>query len=230
MNASAARGLAQPSVVSRTTGAKYGEIEMPWKMISHQVTRHAVALQAFDPAAPRLQNWGSAAARVLTSGGQLLACASEPGSRALARHLVAELRTASGAERPPLEAEAIAPADADGPAQETRQGGRSLAEQVRSRGRPGDILICFSAASPGAEVIEAVRAAAADGLTTWALTGPAPNQLAEDSEDAITVSGDDARVVEEIHLVAIHVFCAAADSRVRDRMRAGLRQPPANVA
>jgi D-sedoheptulose 7-phosphate isomerase len=199
-------------------------------MISHQVTRLAVALQAFDPSVPRLQTWGTAAARALTSGGRLLACASYPGSRALAGHLVAELSTASGADKPTLAAEVIVTVYGEGPGQDAQQHGRPLAEQVRSRGRRGDILISFSAAGPTPDVVDAASAAAASGLTTWALTGPAPNPLAEHSEDAIAVADEDARVVEEIHLVAIHVFCAAVDSRVRDRMRASQSRQAAGVA
>jgi D-sedoheptulose 7-phosphate isomerase len=188
-------------------------------MISYQLTRLAVALQDFDPAAPRLQAWGNTAARVLTTGGRLLACAADGGSHELARHLVAELRRSSGDDRPALEA-AVVHAGAEDQARGPHGSGRSLAEQVRSRGRPGDILICISAASPAGEILDAARTGTACGLTTWALTGPASDLLAAASSDVISVGAEDARLVEEIHLVAIHVFCAAVDSCVRDHLRA----------
>lgn len=180
-------------------------------MISHQVTRLAVALQDFDPVAPRLQSWGSTAARVLTTGGQLLACGGDSGSRALARHLVAELRSPAGDDRPPLASASVLPPDSED----------QLAAQVRSQGRAGDILICLAAEPPGADILAAARAGVAGGLTTWALTGPTPDELEAATSDAIAVAGEDVRVVEEVHLVAIHVFCAAVDSCVRDRVRAG---------
>jgi D-sedoheptulose 7-phosphate isomerase len=184
-------------------------------MISHQVTRLVVALQDFDREAPRLQMWGSTAASVLTSGGRLLACASEPGSREHALRLAAELGNPAGRDRPALAARAIVPAESGCPSPET------LAGQVRAIGRAGDILMCLSAADPAAEVLSAAHAAVELGLTTWALTGPAPDSLAAAVSDAISVQSPDARVVEEIHLVAIHILCAAADSCVRDVTRAG---------
>jgi len=190
------------------------------EMMSHRVTRLALALQAFDPATPRLQAWGSTAAKVLTTGGRLLACASAAGSRELAHHLVAELRTPAGSDRPSLAAEAITPAGNHGSVVDVSTRCQSLAEQVESRGRPGDVLISLSAAGPEEGVLAAAKAADACGLTAWALTGPTAAALAEASTDAIAVPDDDAKLVEEIHLVAIHVFCAAVDSRVRDRVRA----------
>jgi D-sedoheptulose 7-phosphate isomerase len=202
-------------------------------MISRQVNRLALALKDFDPAAPRLQAWGSTAARVLTTGGRLLACAGDE-SRELALYLAAELRASPGAGRPSLDAAAIVRAgeapDSEAPDHEASAPERSLAEQARSQGRPGDILVCLSAAEPSDDIVAAARAAAAGGLTTWALTGPAADALAGTSCDVVAVAGEDARVVEEVHLVAIHVFYAAVDSCVRDRTRRRNLPPSAGQA
>jgi len=187
-------------------------------MISPQVTNLAVALQRFDPAVPRLQSWGSAAARVLTAGGRLLACASHAGSREQAYHLAAELGDPSEDDLPGLAAVPVLPAAG------TEAGGchgTGLAEQVRSLGRSGDILVCLSAEEPVSDMLAAAGEARASGLTTLALTGSAPNALAEASADAISVHSPDSRIVEEVHLVAIHIFCTAVDSCLRDRIRAG---------
>jgi D-sedoheptulose 7-phosphate isomerase len=194
--------------------------EMLREMISYQVTRLAVALKDFDADAPRLQAWGCSAARTLTAGGRLLACADGAGSRELAHHLVAELRSSLGDDRPALTSAVVVPADEKDLAHGPHMPGRSLAEQVLSRGRPGDILFCLSAARPSDALLDAARAGTACGLTTRALTAPASALLAAECSDAVVVRAEDARVVEEIHLVAIHVFCTAVDSCVRDRVRA----------
>jgi D-sedoheptulose 7-phosphate isomerase len=199
-------------------------------MISHQVMRLAVALQDFDADTPRLQAWGSSAARALTSGGRLLACADGPGSRELAHRLVAELRSSLGDDRPALRSAVVVPSDEDDLVHGPRVPGRSLAEQVLARGRPGDILLCLSAARPSDALLDAARTGAACGLTTWALTAPASALLADECSDAVAIRAGDARLVEEIHLVAIHVFCAAVDSCVRDRVRADERQASGKVA
>jgi D-sedoheptulose 7-phosphate isomerase len=200
------------------------------EMISHQVMRLAVALQDFDPAAPRLQAWGSTAARILTTGGRLLACADGPGSRELAHHLVAELRGSLGDDRPALMSAVVVPADEDDAAHGPRMPGQSLAEQVLSQGRSGDILFCLSAARPSDALLDAARTGAACGLTSWALTAPASALLADECSDAIAVRAEGARLAEEIHLVAIHVFCTAVDSCVRDRVQAHEPQAVGKVA
>jgi D-sedoheptulose 7-phosphate isomerase len=128
-------------------------------------------------------------------GGRLLACAGDE-SRELALHLAAELRASAGADLPSLDAAAIV-RTGEIPAHESPEPERSLAEQVRSRGRPGDILICLSAAHRGGDIVAAARAGVAGGLTTWALTGPASDPLAATSSDMVAVAGQDARVVEE---------------------------------
>jgi D-sedoheptulose 7-phosphate isomerase len=203
---------------------------MSVQMMSQTVARLAVALQDFDAAAPRLQGWGSAAAPVLARGGRLLACGSEAGSREQALHLVAELSASAGNDRLPLAAVPVVPGNGIGADRPSRQPA-TLAEQVRARGRAGDILVCFSAATPASDVVAAARTAAAMGLTTWALTGRAPNPLVAASDDAVAVTSADASVVEEIHLVAIHIFCAALESCVRDRVgAAGALRIPAGQA
>ena len=45
----------------------------------------------------------------------------------------------------------------------------------------------------------------------WALTGPAPNPLAELADDVVTVPGSTA-TVQEAHLVAVHLLCAAFEA------------------
>ncbi len=91
-----------------------------------------------------------------------------------------------------------------------------FARQVRAHGRPGDLLICLSSSGTSRNVIAAAEAAAEMGVTAWALTGRGPNPLAAACADAITVDALAVCTVQEVHLAAIHIMCAAVDAAVRE--------------
>jgi phosphoheptose isomerase len=74
--------------------------------------------------------------------------------------------------------------------------------------------LLLSASGRSRNVLAAAERARQLGLTVWALTGPAPNPLAELADDAICVAGADTSVVQEVHLVAIHALCAALDAQI----------------
>jgi hypothetical protein len=45
----------------------------------------------------------------------------------------------------------------------------------------------------------------------WGLTGAAPNPLAELCHEVVCFDAERSCTVQELHLVAIHVLCAAVD-------------------
>jgi D-sedoheptulose 7-phosphate isomerase len=51
-----------------------------------------------------------------------------------------------------------------------------------------------------------------NGLTVWALTGPAPNSLASMADSAIAVEAATTATVQELHLSIVHALCLALDS------------------
>ncbi|HEY3978708.1 MAG TPA: SIS domain-containing protein [Streptosporangiaceae bacterium] len=180
--------------------------------MTHQ---HLAALQEallrFDALVPRLEAWGAVAAGVLTAGGRLLACGNG-GSAEQAQHLTAELVGRYQDDRPafaalPLHADAAAltAIGNDYGADEI------FARQVRAHGRRGDLLVCLSTSGSSRNVVAAAAAGAQAGLMTWALTGPGPNALAAACADAITVDAPDTCTIQEVHLAAIHILCAAVD-------------------
>jgi D-sedoheptulose 7-phosphate isomerase len=91
---------------------------------------------------------------------------------------------------------------------------------VRAHGRVGDLLVCLSTSGRSPNVIAAAQAAAEIGMTAWALTGPGPNPLADACAEAITVDVPVTSTVQEVHLAAIHIMCAAVDAAVRDGLQA----------
>jgi D-sedoheptulose 7-phosphate isomerase len=60
----------------------------------------------------------------------------------------------------------------------------------------------------------------------WAMTGAAPNPLAEMSDERMCVDVDNTATVQEVHLVALHLVCEALDEAL-DEATPALSAPPA---
>jgi D-sedoheptulose 7-phosphate isomerase len=180
-------------------------------MIERQIADLVAALERVQPSAERLSEWGGQLARVLTGGGRLLACGNG-GSAAEAQHLTAELVGRFKDERDPLSAIALH-ADTSAATAIVNDYGieEMFARGVRAHGRPGDVLVALSTSGTSRNVLAAVKAAQEIGVTTWALTGPAPNPLVAMSDDAICVEADSTATVQEVHMVLVHGLCTALD-------------------
>lgn len=191
-------------------------------------TEHLAALEApllaLRSECERIDAWGARLARILLAGGRLLAVGNG-GSAAQAQHLTGELVGRYVDERAPLSAIALhtesssltAIANDYGPEEPYRR-------QVRAHGRPGDVLLALSTSGGSPNVLAAACAAAEMELTTWALTGPAPNELVSACDDAVCVDAASTATVQEVHLVTVHLICAAVDAHVR-----AAALPPARV-
>jgi D-sedoheptulose 7-phosphate isomerase len=161
--------------------------------------------------APRLDTWGRRLTDVLVRGGRLLA-AGNGGSAAEAQHLTSELVGRYRDDRPPLSAIALNAETSALTAIGNDYGIEEIfARQVRAHGRPGDVLVALSTSGRSANVLAAVDAAAELGLVTLALTGPAPNPLAERADECLAVDSPHTATVQEIHLIAVHLLCASVD-------------------
>jgi D-sedoheptulose 7-phosphate isomerase len=148
-------------------------------------------------------------------GGARLLALGNGGSAAQAQHLTAELVGRYCDERPPFSALALC---SEGPAL-TAIGNdygfdAMFARQVAGHGRPGDVLIALSTSGASPNVLAAADAAAAAGMTVLGLTGPGPNSLCDRCDDAVWIDSPCTATVQEIHLVAIHLLCAAFDAAV----------------
>ena len=170
---------------------------------------------ALESEVDRIDAWGARLAQVLLGGGRLLAVGNG-GSAAQAQHLTAELvGRYTDAERAPLSALALSAETPSVTAIGNDYGIEAVfARQVRAHGRAGDVLIALSTSGSSANVVAAVEAALAEGLTTWALTGPRPNPVSGLCDDALCVQAPSAATVQEIHQVVLHLLCAAVDRAV----------------
>jgi phosphoheptose isomerase len=162
------------------------------------------------------RQWGRQLAGPLLGGHRLLV-AGNGGSAAEAQHLTAELVGRYVDDRPPLSAIALHAETSSLTAIGNDYGAaEAYARQVAAHGRDGDIVLLLSVSGRSENVLAAAERARALGLTVWAMTGPAPNPLADLADDAICVAGADTAVVQEVHLVAIHALCDALDARISE--------------
>jgi D-sedoheptulose 7-phosphate isomerase len=199
-------------------------------------TEHLAALRdataALEAELPRVERWGRELAAALLAGRRLLV-AGNGGSAAEAQHLTAELVGRYCDERAPLSAIALHSETSALTAIANDYGYDDVyARQVQAHGRPGDVLVALSTSGRSANVVNAAATGRRSGLRVWALTGPAPNPLAEAADYSIAIAAP-SPTVQELHLVAVHLLCAAVDDFVRtatgDGEAASLRAPLAEA-
>ncbi|WP_018503904.1 PfkB family carbohydrate kinase [Parafrankia discariae] len=189
--------------------------------------RHVRELAATLPTldVTRLERWGARLAGLLPNGGRLLV-AGNGGSAAQAQHLTAEFVGRFQDERPAMSAIALHADTSSLTAIGNDYGyDEVFARQVRAHGRPGDVLMLLSTSGRSANLLRAATTADRLGLTVWALLGPPGSPLAglchetvgvgETAEAGIAGSRPTPSVptstVQEVHLVAVHLLCAAFD-------------------
>ncbi|GAA3643854.1 SIS domain-containing protein [Streptomyces chitinivorans] len=179
------------------------------------------ALAPFRDQAGTAQSWGERLARVLAGGGRLLA-AGNGGSAAQAQHLTAELVGRYRDDRPPFSAIALH-ADTSSTTAIANDYGvdEVFARQVRAHGREGDVLMLLSTSGASANLLSAAEAGREAGMSVWALTGPAPNPLAAGSDESLCVRAGSTATVQELHLVTVHMVCAAFDAALEGVLEGG---------
>ena len=181
-------------------------------LVSDHLRALADGVRRLAPAAATIGSWGEQLAQVFGGGGMVLACGNG-GSAAEAQHLTGELVGRFRHDRPPLPAIALCADSATTTAIVNDYGSEEMfARQVRGYGRPGDVLVALSTSGCSPNVVAAAKAGLENGLTVWALTGPAPNPLASMADDAIAVEAPTTATVQELHLSIVHALCLALDS------------------
>jgi D-sedoheptulose 7-phosphate isomerase len=184
----------------------------PTTPCSHDhLTELVTAAQGFGACVDVADGWGARLAQVLTGGGRLLA-AGNGGSAAQAQHLTAELVGRYRDDRPPFSAICLSSETSsltaicnDYPPEEL------FARQVEAHGRPGDVLVLMSTSGHSPNIVHAAERGRAGNMHVWAFTGPRPNPLAEIADEALSVDAAFTATVQELHLVGLHVVCAALD-------------------
>jgi phosphoheptose isomerase len=203
--------------------------------VRQHLSELADGLSCLTRSADLVQEWGRDLADVLVSGGRLLA-AGNGGSAAEAQHLTAELVGRFLDERQPLSAICLSAETSSLTAILNDYGADEVfARQLQAHGRPGDVLVLLSTSGRSPNVLKAADRARDLGVKVWAMTGAAPNPLADKADSVLAVDAPSTAAVQEVHLVAVHALCAVVDEALadiidlRDRASARLqaRQVPA---
>jgi phosphoheptose isomerase len=180
----------------------------------------AQPLAALERDVDRIERWGQHLATVLLHGGRLLA-AGNGGSAAEAQHLTAELVGRYRDDRPPFAAIALHAETSSLTAIANDYGpDAAFARQVEAHGRQGDVLVLLSTSGRSSNVLAAARTGRACGLRVWGLTGPLPNPLAILCDDVVTVDAPANQNVQEVHLIVVHLLCAAFEAAVTHALAA----------
>jgi phosphoheptose isomerase len=182
---------------------------------------------ALDRLGDQLDTLGQLGERLagrLLDGGRVLAVGNG-GSAAQAQHLTAELVGRYHCDREPLSAICLH-ADTSSLTAIANDYGltHAFARQVEAHGRPGDILIALSTSGRSQNVVNAAGTARACGIEVWALTGPAPNPLADTADETIAFACPSAATIQELHLVALHAICSVVDREVMARGGTRMRE------
>jgi phosphoheptose isomerase len=183
------------------------------------------ALTDLERQAGLVERWGAELAAVLGGGGRMLA-AGNGGSAGEAQHLTAEIvGRFETPDRRPLSAIALSAETSSLTAIGNDFGFEHVfARQVQAHGRPGDVLVLLTTSGRSRNLVRAAEAGRAEGLQVWAMTGPAPNSVADLADEVLAIDVASTTAVQEAQLVAVHALCAALERHLELREPARLAE------
>lgn len=148
----------------------------------------------------------------LANGNKIVACGDGP-SAAAAERLAAALIGGFERERPGLPGLAL---DTDASRSGTgADGDQIFAQQVRTLGQTGDVLLVLDPLGESPRVLAAVEEAREREMIVIALTGNGGGRLGAslaDTDIQICVPSERAVRIQEIHLLTIHCLCDGIDA------------------
>ncbi len=92
-----------------------------------------------------------------------------------------------------------------------------FARQVQGLARAGDVLVVLSTSGRSANLLRAVDAADAAGVTTIGLLGGGGGETAGRCSAALVVNAPDSAGVQEAHLMIIHMICEGLEPHATPR-------------
>jgi D-sedoheptulose 7-phosphate isomerase len=173
------------------------------------IAAESVALkrQYFEDQAGAVLLAGRRIAASLQAGGKVLAFGNG-GSAADAQHLAGELVGRFRRDRAALPALALTTDPSVITAVGNDIGFEAIfRRQVEAHGRAGDVAVAISTSGRSANVVEALRAARANGLVTVGLTGRGGGLVAGLVDHLLDVPHADTARIQEVHGMIVHILC-----------------------
>ncbi|MEO5705656.1 MAG: SIS domain-containing protein [Alteraurantiacibacter sp.] len=96
-----------------------------------------------------------------------------------------------------------------------------FARQVAALGQRGDLFIGISTSGRSPNVLRAIEAARAKGMTVLVLTGAGGGAMAALADVAISARSTDTPHIQQVHIIAGHAICAAVEAALFDRPQGG---------
>ncbi len=184
--------------------------------VRQHIHQHQAAIDALNAQESTIQVHGEMLIAALRAGGKILVCGNG-GSAADAQHLAAELVGRFGHTRRGLPAIALT-TDSSALTSIGNDFGFDavFARQVEALARPGDVLIGISTSGNSRNVIEAIQAASALGVTTLGLLGGAGGALKTMLDYALIAPSSETPRIQECHILIAHIWCAMIDEAFKD--------------
>jgi D-sedoheptulose 7-phosphate isomerase len=158
---------------------------------------------------------GESMAHALRSGRKVLSCGNG-GSAADSQHFAAEIVGRFERERPGMPAISLTvDTSALTAIANDYDFDRVFSKQVEALGQPGDVLLGISTSGNSRNVVEAMKAAQAKGMTVVALTGRDGGAMAKmlrPQDFHLNVAHPRTMRVQEVHLLCIHSLCEVIDN------------------
>ncbi|MBI2167114.1 MAG: D-sedoheptulose 7-phosphate isomerase [Candidatus Omnitrophica bacterium] len=153
-------------------------------------------------------------AGVLRAGGKILLCGNG-GSAADSQHIAAEFIGRFKRERKSLAAVALTTDSSILTALGNDYGYEQVfSRQVEGLGVRGDILFALSTSGNSKNVLEAVKAARAKGITTVGFTGGHGGALKQAVDHCFLAGASETPHIQEVHITALHALSEAVEDLV----------------
>lgn len=144
--------------------------------------------------------------------GNKLLVAGNGGSAADAQHIAAEFLSRFRFDRAPLPAIALTTDTSILTAVGNDYGFEQVfARQVRGLGRAGDVLLAISTSGRSPNVLLALEAARACGLTRIGFTGRRGEPLRQACDLCLVAPSDETALIQQVHLMAAHAVCGLVE-------------------
>ncbi|MCC7260250.1 MAG: SIS domain-containing protein [Alphaproteobacteria bacterium] len=186
---------------------------MTHALITRAVAEHQkVTAEFFAAQSDALAALAALVTARLAQGNKLLLCGNG-GSACDALHIAAEFVGRFVKERAALPAIALTADVAALTAIGNDYGyDRVFARQVEAHGNKGDILIAMSTSGSSPNVLNAISAATARGVTTVLLTGAKAKGKEDIADHVFIVPSTNTARIQEVHITALHLLAEMVDA------------------